>query len=235
MEKINKNDYYIYKITNLVNGKVYIGQTLNPSKRFKKHIYSLKNNSHYNIYLQNSWNKYGIDNFEFKIINSANKLNDANLLEIQYIKLYHSTNPTYGYNIESGGKNSSPSEKTKTKISKTMIKNETTKGTNNGMYGIKGKLNPNYGKKLTTEHKQKLSKAKKGKRISEKHKNVLRNILLNNGIFNTDGVTLDKRKNFEKRCWKARIRYNNHRTSLGLFEDPFSAELVYKLVKREIH
>lgn len=58
----------IYQITNKVNNKRYIGSAKNFLNRKNKHLYELRKNNHKNIYLQNSYNKYGEDKFEFKII-----------------------------------------------------------------------------------------------------------------------------------------------------------------------
>lgn len=58
----------IYKITNLVNNKIYIGQTVNFIKRKSEHFVKLHKNIHVNAHLQNSYNKYGLDSFVFEII-----------------------------------------------------------------------------------------------------------------------------------------------------------------------
>lgn len=92
----------IYKIQNKVNGKVYIGQSVNIASRWKGHIASLRNNHHRNDHLQKSWNKYGEDNFDFSILCECNKeeLDDK---EIHYINYYKSTDSEYGYNLRDGG------------------------------------------------------------------------------------------------------------------------------------
>ena len=60
------SDTGVYVIKNLVNGKVYIGSTdTNFNHRFNEHKCRLRNNYHGNNHLQNAWNKYGEDNFEF--------------------------------------------------------------------------------------------------------------------------------------------------------------------------
>lgn len=58
----------IYKITNKINSKFYIGSSFNIDKRKREHLYKLNNNIHHNKYLQNAWNKYGENNFEFLVI-----------------------------------------------------------------------------------------------------------------------------------------------------------------------
>lgn len=59
----------IYQIKNIINKMVYIGSTTHSfQRRFREHERELRNNKHNNIYLQNSYNKYGDDNFEFSIL-----------------------------------------------------------------------------------------------------------------------------------------------------------------------
>ena len=92
----------IYKIENLVNGKVYIGQSINIEQRWYTHKSELNRNVHYNRHLQNAWNKYGADNFIFEIIEECN--NDIiSQCEIYWIDYYNSSNINYGYNLSTGG------------------------------------------------------------------------------------------------------------------------------------
>ena len=68
----------IYKITNLINSKLYIGKSKDIENRYKKHLTQLKHNNHINKHFQNSFNKYGEDNFLYEIIEECelNLLND---------------------------------------------------------------------------------------------------------------------------------------------------------------
>jgi group I intron endonuclease len=65
---MNTNDSGIYCIRSLANNKCYIGSAKNFSLRKNEHFYELRNNKHANIHLQNSWNKYGENNFIFEIL-----------------------------------------------------------------------------------------------------------------------------------------------------------------------
>lgn len=90
----------IYKIENLITKKIYIGQSTNIEKRFYDHKrrYFLLNE---NTVLYKSMRKYGLENFDFKIIEKCNK-EELNEKEIFYIAFYNSLVP-FGYNINIGG------------------------------------------------------------------------------------------------------------------------------------
>ena len=63
----------IYQIVNSVNNKRYIGSSTNIIQRFRTHCSNLKHNKHSNLHLQNAWNKYGLDAFQFEIIEECSK------------------------------------------------------------------------------------------------------------------------------------------------------------------
>ena len=91
----------IYKIENLMNGKVYVGQTrVGFEKRLNEHLYALKKNTHNNDYLQRAWNKYSEENFSFSIIASC-EIKELDRLETEWISYYKKNN--LSYNLESGG------------------------------------------------------------------------------------------------------------------------------------
>lgn len=91
----------IYRITNLKNSKNYIGQSTNIERRFKYHIYNLKRGSHIITELQNDWNKYGEDAFEFAVIQECAR-KDLGKLEQRKIRGLDSTDPKKGYNTSKG-------------------------------------------------------------------------------------------------------------------------------------
>ena len=69
-----KKDIGIYKITNIVNGFVYIGQTTQGfQKRYWMHQWHLRKGKHDNQHLQNAWNLYGENNFQFSVVEISSK------------------------------------------------------------------------------------------------------------------------------------------------------------------
>jgi group I intron endonuclease len=92
----------IYIIKNKVNCKCYIGQSVNIKKRFIWHKSLLQRNKHYNDYLQKSFNKHGLENFEFStyIEVDRNELNDYEILVIRLLK----DDGIKLYNANDGGK-----------------------------------------------------------------------------------------------------------------------------------
>jgi group I intron endonuclease len=92
----------IYLIENLVNGKKYIGQSLNVSLRKGKHFSALRNRKHENIHLQRAYDKYGESDFSFKVIEFC-EIDDLDSREIHFISEYRTMINELGYNLESGG------------------------------------------------------------------------------------------------------------------------------------
>lgn len=62
----------VYKITNKVNSKIYVGSSGDVEKRWRQHIDALERGEHGNAHLQNAWNLYKRHNFEFEIIEECN-------------------------------------------------------------------------------------------------------------------------------------------------------------------
>jgi group I intron endonuclease len=102
MEIIKK--FYVYKITNVINGKIYIGKATNVNKRWNTHkgIARTKKPKDYS-HLHKAMNKYGLDKFVIEILSEYNLEADALAAEVNYIKQYDSRNRSIGYNITEGG------------------------------------------------------------------------------------------------------------------------------------
>lgn len=91
----------IYKITNLITNKVYIGQSVDIERRWKQHIESSKNptNSSYYNQLYTDFRHYGVNNFSFEILETIDKKDKKllNELELKYMKKFDTLKS--GYNI----------------------------------------------------------------------------------------------------------------------------------------
>ena len=102
---------YIYKITNLINNKIYIGKTTTSIKqRFSEHLANAKRkNRRYTSYLYNAVKKYGEENFSIEILEIVNYDDESELDEREryYIKELETQNQSIGYNIQEGGEGGS--------------------------------------------------------------------------------------------------------------------------------
>jgi len=153
----------IYKITNIVNNKVIIGQSSDIYKRWSYYRSMLKQGKYNNDHLQKSWDKYGEGNFQFDIIETGN-IETLNEKEILWINKYKSDDPAYGYNLISGGNRPVFSDEVRRKMSeshKGLIRSEEHK--------MHLSLS-NKGKKLSKEHKQKIRESHIGQKRTEEAK-----------------------------------------------------------------
>jgi group I intron endonuclease len=144
---------FIYKFTNPINNKCYIGITKNSlSKLSIRYNFDVKHNSKTNRPISLALQKYGIDNFKFEIIkDDITDYKELLLLEKYFIKQYDSIK--HGYNVTTGG------EETQ----------------------LFGKANPNYGKKawnngvkMSKELRLAASLRQKGKTLSDSHLAAIR-------------------------------------------------------------
>lgn len=105
---------YIYKITNKINGKVYIGlTTTSMEQRWKGHVNDSKKS---NRHLYSSMRKYGIENFIMEKIDETEDFKHLGELERYYIKKYNSTDENFGYNNTYGGESNQLDGNPRTKL-----------------------------------------------------------------------------------------------------------------------
>lgn len=170
----------IYKLTNQVTGRIYIGQTVTSlARRWSQHSTSMKNSP-----LYNAFRKYGPENFTIEAICTALDPEHLNELERYFIYYYNSLVPN-GYNLTSGGDSAFtrskytkelqrkamtgrvPSEETRAKISQTLMGRPGNR---------KGATHTEEVKKLISEKQfgRTLSKATRNK-MSASHKDRLAN------------------------------------------------------------
>jgi group I intron endonuclease len=158
---------YIYLIENLINGKKYVGQTIQKDINKRLNTHKLVNKNSIGTCLFNAYKKYGINNFKFKLLCICFD-EDTDKYEEDYINKYQTLFPN-GYNMIEGGKS-----RKFTPILRQIL-SEKLRGENHPMFGkhLKeetkqklrekniGKNNVNYGKKLTNEEKEHLSRLAK--------------------------------------------------------------------------
>jgi group I intron endonuclease len=116
----------IYKATNLINGKCYVGQTTKDFEKYKNsHIKNALNGYEKTFY--DAIRKHGKDNFKWEILkeNIKDKLM-LNLMETFMIMVHHSHISESGYNKTWGGDGGPCSEETKEKIRQSLIGKEFT-------------------------------------------------------------------------------------------------------------
>ena len=168
--------YYIYKITNRTNNKIYIGKTLNVSKRFLTHIRIAnggKTKYKQFSYIHQAIKKYGKENFATETVDQYDSEKEAFIAEIKLIKELNSIDRKVGYNLTNGGEGSSGikrgpmSQEHKDKLSKA----------NKGQKNPKGKNHWAYGKKATLSHRINHSKNNGTRKLSTNDIDAIKNHL----------------------------------------------------------
>lgn len=142
---MNERYGVIYKITNLINNKVYIGQTTMPIRdRWRIHC-SRTNTCRFRSDIE----KYGKANFSIEEIDFGNSRAELNFKERYWIDKENSLWPN-GYNVRRGGYDINYSEESRKKMSRNHA-------------DFSGEKNPRYGAKASIETRERISKALKGK------------------------------------------------------------------------
>ena len=149
----------IYKITNTVNGKAYIGQTIQDAEKTRIRDHLTGNG---NRILKNAVKKYGREAFTFEILHDGIIPEFLDTLEKEAIAKFNTLTPN-GYNLRTGGgRGTSLSEKSRRKLSETMkeVMNRPE---------VRRKVSESQkGRVFSEEHRRKLSEAHKGKIILKK-------------------------------------------------------------------
>jgi len=109
---MNKGICTIYLLRNLINNKIYIGQTWLPlNQRMGKDARGYRSST----YLYNAIQNYGKENFVYEVLAECDNQAEADILEDFYINKYDSRNLEIGYNLNTGGSAGKHSEETKQK------------------------------------------------------------------------------------------------------------------------
>ena len=142
----------IYRITNMANGKFYVGSAESYERRKWQHVYDLKRGQHKNPRLQAAWNKYGEEMFVFEVLETVPDAESALDAENRYLHEFVGRPDCYNINIDAHkprlGK--THSEATKAKIRANRVPPA-------------GETHYRYGKTVSDETKAKISAAQKGR------------------------------------------------------------------------
>lgn len=176
----NKDISVIYGIKNIYDNKIYIGSAKNFRTRKNSHLHCLRKNKHHSQYLQNAYNKYGEESFEFIILEVLCLFDKKVALEKENSWIQHYESAINGYNIQkiacSNGKYLQPvREDTKRKISESL--------------------------KIVTrtpEYREKCRKRELGKKLSQETKEKIRLGNINKKNYNVEKATFAKYKRVGK-------------------------------------
>lgn len=159
--KERENLFGIYGIRNKKNFKIYVGQTRESFKRrYLHHRSCLRSGTHCNQHLQNAFNAYGEDCFEFVIIQAIDDPNLLDSLEIYYIGIYSKDDMSYNISEGGAGKSHQMSEEAKRKV-----------GEKNRMHML--------GRKASEETKRKMRESSHHTKPTDEHKKILSEYMKN--------------------------------------------------------
>ncbi|MCK9282610.1 MAG: GIY-YIG nuclease family protein [Melioribacteraceae bacterium] len=155
---------FIYKLTNIKNNKIYIGQTDNLRKRKSSHK-SYGKNLINNTYITKAIHKHGWENFIFEEVESVNGQELADEREIYWITFYKSRDKRFGYNLAEGGS-----------------VNRGWKITEETRAKLRGRDPWNRGVPMSEEQKQLVSQSRKGKMVGLQNHNFGKHIPARNKL-----------------------------------------------------
>jgi group I intron endonuclease len=158
----------VYKISNTLSGRYYIGYSTNMNKRFTVHRSKLKQKCHDNIFLQRAYNLDGEDKFIYEIIHKCDTEEHAKEIELQYLTDLSIREYLYNLNFNNSGGDLLTHHPDKDNIREKILKSFTETISNMTIeerkekYGRIGEKNGMYGKTHTNEVKKMNSELKKG-------------------------------------------------------------------------
>ena len=192
MTESNNHIIGVYRISNILSGRYYIGYSTNINRRFTVHRSKLKQNCHDNIFLQRAYNLDGEDKFIYDKIHICESEEQAKEIELQYLTDINIREYLYNLNFNNSGGDLMSYHPDKEKIREKILKSHSETISKMSLedrkekFGRCGEKNGMYGKTHTEEVRQKFSGLKKGntyckgKKLSDETKQKLSNIRKNN-------------------------------------------------------
>ena len=158
----------VYKISNILSGRYYIGYSTNIERRFCVHRSKLRKNCHDNIFLQRAYNLDGEDNYRYDIIHICDTEEEAKEIELKYLTDLSIREKLYNLNYNNSGgdliSHHPEKEKIRNQISSSLLQlmSKLTSNEKKEKFGRSGERNGMYGKTHTKEVKFLISAANKG-------------------------------------------------------------------------
>lgn len=210
----------VYKIFNKINGKVYIGMSTDLRLRLKTHYHKLRSNRHANKHLQNSVNKFGIENFSFTLIEMFQDPCDKELLvaESKYQSLFKSLDKNYGYNIRPTDLNGKVrhTREHREHMSQIMTGRELPEETRLKLRALNlGK----QGSAHTQEHKEHMSKLMTGRKVSKEMRKKLSDAKLGKPNLTLKGKSGRKQTKAEKQARSIRVSGGNNPNAVKIVDE----------------
>lgn len=161
----------IYQIRNKVNGKVYVGSSVNVRRRWVEHRRDLRRGNHYNQHLQRAWNKYGESSFEFLLVEECGE----ELLEDNENRWLQAKKPEWVYNLTeevNGHRGAANPFFGRTHSHATRERMSVAKA---GMYV--GAANPNYGRTQSEATRRLMGERNQNRRLTDEDIKAIRELV----------------------------------------------------------
>lgn len=225
--------HFLYKITNKVNGKIYIGQTNNLNRRWQAHKNAAIKNKPEQI-IHHALIKYGLDNFEFDHLATCKTWENANEMETFLVKQENSLLPN-GYNNTKGGFNAPKSEEFKQMMRDWHAslspeeKERRAQIHRENIYKLfEEKGHPCVGRKWSEEEHLKQAEIRKSFDYEEIYNEEVRKRFSESHLGNKDSEeTKQKKSESAKEAWETRIDYSRECQAPGC---NISGKVKYKII-----
>jgi group I intron endonuclease len=197
----------IYKIINVVNGKLYIGSTMHKfSKRKSEHLTALRKGYHFNSHLQSAWNKYGEENFIFEILERFSDDVDQIKILQKELELINLITPEYNICKKTAGG----------KLGRILTDSE------------KKKIGDFHrGKKHSEETIFKIKEARKIQIITEDHKRKI-----SESLIGKSGRNIGRKQTKEQKEKASEFLKNQRVTNSGIYSPESLAKRTLNMIER---